>query len=337
MRVLVGAFGICVAAAVPAAEVTVKNDGLTDFSAGVIQAGFVTGEKAASWLTSPCTGNLVAVQVFWRSFTGGAPITIGDAVDIHRAGTFPTPGALAQSVLGPVLTDGVLNEYRYLDENNTIPLSVPVAQNETLVVAYTFGEDPPGGGPSVVNDADGIQPNRNAIYARIAPGTFAWFGSSALGVSGDWVIRAVVDCQAAAVQADVGVTIAAQPGAYTPGGALTYTITVANAGPSAATAVVVDTFPAAFTAPAWTCTTSGGGGCTASGSGNIADIVTLSAGGQATYIASGTVAPGTTGNLTHSAVAVVNAPATDPNQTNNTAASTVGPDNDIIFASGFDP
>ncbi len=337
MRAMFGVIGVCLAAAAPAAEVTVKNDGLTDFSAGVIQAGFVTGEKAASWLTSPCAGNIVAVQVFWRSLTGGAPITIGDAVDIHRAGTFPTPGVLAQSVLGPVLTDGVLNEYRYLDENNTIPLSVPVAQDETFVVAYTFSENPPGSGPSVVNDADGIQANRNAIYANLGSGLFTWFGSSFFGVNGDWVIRAVVDCQAAAVQADVGVTISSQPAAYTAGSALAYTITVANAGPAAATAVVVDTFPTAFTAPTWTCTASGGGSCSSSGSGNITDIVTLAAGGQVTYIASGTVAPGTTGNLTHSAVAVVNAPATDPNQTNNTATSTVGPDNDLIFASGFDP
>ncbi len=337
MRTGILAIGIGMAAAAPAAEVTVKNDGLTDFSAGVIQAGFVTGEKAASWLTSPCTGNVVAVQVFWRSFTGGAPITIGDAVDIHRAGTFPNPGALAQSVLGPVLTDGVLNEYRYLDENNTIPLSVPVAQNETFVVAYTFSEDPGPAGPSVVNDADGIQPNRNAIQARLGPGMFVWFNSQTLGVGGDWVIRAVIDCQAAAVQADVGVTITTQPAAYTPGQPLAYTITIANAGPSAATAVVVDTFPAAFTAPTWTCSASGGSSCGAGSSGSIADIASLASGGQAVYVASGTVAPGTSGTLSNSAVAVVNAPATDPNQTNNSATSNLEPDTDRIFANGFDP
>lgn len=336
MRALIGAMVLGVAAAAPAAEVTVKNDGLTDFSAGVIQAGFVAGEKAASWLTSPCTGNVVAVQVFWRSLFGGAPITIGEAVDIHRAGTFPNPGELALSVLGPVLSDGVLNEYRYLDENNTIPLAVPVAQNETFVVAYTFSEAPPGTGPSVVNDADGIQPNRNAIYARLGPGTFVWFNSQTLGVNGDWVIRAVVDCQAAAAQADVSASISTSPAAYTAGAPLAYTITIANAGPSAASAVVVDTFPAAYIAPVWTCTTTGGGSCTAGGSGNIADFVNLPVGGQVVYAVNGTVAPGTTGTLSNSVVAVVNAPATDPNQTNNTATANTEPDNDRIFADGFD-
>jgi len=337
MRAVIGAVAMAMAAAASAAEVTVKNDSLTDLSAGVIQAGFVAGEKAASWLTSPCTGNIVGVQVFWRSLSGGAAFVIGDAIDIHRAGSFPTPGELALSVLGPVMTDGVLNEFRYLDENNTIPISVPVAQNETFVVAYTFSENPPAVGPSVVNDSDGIQPNRNAIYAEISPGLFFWFGSQALGVNGDWVIRAVVDCQAAAAQADVSAAITASVPAYTAGAPLTYTITITNAGPSATNAAVVDTFPAAYTAPTWACMATGGGSCGASGSGNIADIASLPPNAQVVYTVNGTVAPGTTGTLANSVVAVVNAPVTDPNQTNNTATSTLEPDTDRIFADGFDP
>lgn len=337
MRAVIGAMALAMAAAAPAAEVTVRNDSINDLSAGVIQAGFVAGEKAASWLTSPCTGNIVAVQVFWRSLFGGSPFVIGDAIDIHRAGTFPVPGDLALSVLGPMMTDGVVNEFRYLDENNTIPLSVPVAQDETFVVAYTFSEDPPGSGPSVVNDTDGNQPNRNAIYAWLGGGTFVWFNSQTLGVNGDWVIRAVVDCQAAAAQADVSAALTASVPAYTPGAPLTYTITIANAGPSAASTVVVDTFPAAYTAPTWTCATTGGGTCTAGGSGNIADVVNLPASAQVVYTVNGTVAPGTTGTLANSVVAVVNAPVTDPNQTNNTATSTLEPDTDRIFADGFDP
>lgn len=332
-------FALVLAAHAGANEVTLKNDSLTDNSSGTIQAGFASGEKAAAWLTSPCDGNLVAVQVFWRSLFGGAAQSIEDSIDIYRAGTFPNPGDLAQEIGGPVLTDGVLNEYRYLDENNTIPLSVPVAQNETVAVALTFAEAPdPSEGPSVVNDADGIQPNRNAIYADLGGGNFMWFSNSTLGVNGDWVIRAVVDCQSGSTNANVGVAITADPSQYTAGAALTYTITISNAGPGAASSTtVVDSFPAAYSGVSWTCAASGGASCAASGTGTIAQTISLPAGGQAVYAVSGTVAAGTTSVLTNSATAVVGPPATDPDTSDNTATVDTSPaGNDVIFADGFE-
>lgn len=332
--------GIAIAMTAAANEVTIQNDSLANGSSGTIQAGFVAGEKAASWLTTPCDGNIVAVQVFWRSLLGNAPITIEDSIDIYRSGTFPEPGVLAQEIGGPVLTDGVMNEYRYLDENNTIPLIVPVVQNETFIVALTFAEAPdPSQGPSVVNDEDGIEPNRNAIYASLGGGNFGWFSNTALGVDGDWVIRAVVDCQSTSTDADVSVAMSADPPNYTAGDALTYTITVSNAGPAAANSTtVVDAFPPAYTGVTWTCAASGGASCTSSGSGTIAATVTLPVGSQVVYSVDGIVAVGTTGTLTNSATAVVAPPASDPDTTNNTATLDLDPalPNDVIFTDGFD-
>jgi len=328
------------ATAAPAAEVTVRNDSLDNNSSGTIQAGFVAAEKAAAWLTSPCGGNIVAAQIFWRSQNGGAARSIEDSIDIYRSGTFPTPGDLAQEIGGPALTDGVMNEFRYLDENNTIPLSVPVTQGETFVLALTFADAPdPSVGPSVVDDDDGIMPNRNAIYASLGGGQFGWFSNSTLGVTGDWVIRAVIDCQTSSNSADVNVSISADPPQYTAGSALTYTITIANAGPgSASGTTVVDSFPAAFTGPTWTCAGSGGGTCAASGSGTIAQTVALPAGGSVVYIARGTVAANASGTLTNTATAVVAPPASDPDTSNNTATLDVTPaSSDTIFANGFDP
>jgi len=327
------------ATAAQAAEVTVQNDSLTDNSSGTIQAGFVAGEKAAAWLTSPCDGNIVAAQIFWRSLTGTAQQSIEDSIDIYRSGTFPTPGDLAQEIGGPVLNDGVINEFRYLDENNTIPLSVPVQQNETFVLALTFAEAPdPTQGPSVVDDDDGIVPNHNAIYASLGGGQFGWFSNSTLGVTGDWVIRAVVDCQSSSNSADVGVSISADPPQYSPGSALTYTITIANAGPgNASSTTVVDSFPAAYTSPTWTCSGSGGGTCAASGSGTIAQTVALPAGGSVVYTVQGTVVANASGPLSNAATAVVAPPAVDPDTSNNTATLDVLPaSNDTIFADGFD-
>jgi uncharacterized repeat protein (TIGR01451 family) len=333
--------GIAIATLAAANEVTLQNDSLTDNSTGTIQAGFVPGEKAASWLTTPCDGNIVAVQVFWRSLFGNTGETIQSSIDIYRSGTFPVPGGLAQEIAGPVLTDGVLNEYRYLDENNTIPLLVPVVQDETFVVALTFAEAPdPAEGPSVVDDDDGIEPNRNAIYALIGVGDFQWFSNSMLGVTGDWVIRAVVNCAAGVNEADVGVTMSADPVQYTAGAALTYTITIANAGPAAAAnTTVVDAFPSDFTSASWTCAASGGASCAASGVGTIAQTVSLPAGSEIVYTVNGIVAAGTTGPLTNSATAVVGPPASDPDTTNNTASIETLPaaTDDVIFANGFDP
>ena len=333
--------GMALGAAASANEVTVQNDSLGDGGAGTIEAGFVANEKAAAWLTSPCGGNIVAVDVFWRSFFGTAPLTIEDSVDIYRSGTFPVPGDLAQEIGGPALTDGVLNEYRYLDENNTIPLIVPVSQDETFVVALTFADAPdPTLGPSVVIDEDGATPNANAIYASLGGGAYQWFANTSLGVNGDWVIRAVVDCQSVPAEADVAVTMSADPPQYTAGAPLTYTITVSNAGPAASSGTtVVDAFPADYDGVAWTCAPSSGASCPASGAGTIASSVSLPAGGAVVFTVAGTVAAGTTGTLSNTATAVVGAPQTDPATTNNSVTLDVDPlpaDDDTIFADGFD-
>jgi len=322
-----------------ASEITIQNDSLANGDSGTIQAGFVAGEKAAAWLTSPCDGNLVAVQVFWISLTGGTGETIQDSIDIYRSGDFPEPGDLAVEILGPVLNDGFMNEFRYLDEDNTIPLSVPVATGETVVVALGFLTAPnPALGPSVVTDEDGIHTGRNAIHASDGLGGFVWFASETFLVPGDWVIRAVVDCVSTPTDADVGVTMMVDPPQYIAGDTLIYTITVSNAGPAVSpSTTVVDVFPAQVLDVTWTCAASGGASCAATGSGMIADNVGLPSGSEVTYTVTGTIADGTTGTVTNSATAVVGAPASDPDTSNNTASVDVSPAvDDMIFSDGFE-
>lgn len=109
-----------------AEEVVVKNDSLADGGNGAIQAGFDAGESAAAWLTSPCNGRIVAVQIFWKSLTGGQPPSLEQSITIFGNGTFPQPGPILALLEGPVMTDGFINEFRYLDELNTIPIDVPI-------------------------------------------------------------------------------------------------------------------------------------------------------------------------------------------------------------------
>ncbi len=188
-------------AGVLAEEVTVQNDRLVEGGTGAIQGGFIAGESAAAWLTAPCDGSIVAVQVFWRSLLGSAPPSIEDSITVFAAGTFPTPGEVLlnspnpQPVILelPVMTDGVLNEFRFLDENQTIPLNVPILTGEVFVVSFKFAISPrPVLGPSVVTDTNGCQNLKNAIFA--IPG--GWVNACSLGLSGDFVIRAVIDCGA---------------------------------------------------------------------------------------------------------------------------------------------
>ena len=321
-------------------EVTVQNDSLTNSSQGVIVPGFAAGEAAATWLTSPCDGNLVGVDVLWRSLNGGAAQSVEQEIDIYDAGTFPGVGNLLQHIVGPVMTDGVINEYRYLDENQTMPLSVPVSQNQTYVVAFFFANPPnPMQGPSVVADT-GCQEGKNTLFGDLGGG-FAWFSSCTIGVSGDWVIRAVVDCQNVSTDADVSIAMNTVQPLYTHGSTLDYAIVLGNAGPGAVGSTsVVDVFPAAYTNVSWTCAATGGAACTsgASGTGNTIGSVSLQVGSQISYAVSGTVAPATTGSLTNSATAtaVVSSPSTDPNNSNNTATTNAGAISERIFADGFE-
>lgn len=123
-------------------------------------------------------------------------------------------------------------------------------------------------------------------------------------------------------QANLGITKTDGVATAAPGGAVTYTITSSNAGPSNATgATVSDTFPASLTCT-WTCAGAGGGTCTASGSGSINDTVNLPAGGSTTHTASCTVSQAATGTLSNTATVAAPAGVTDPTPANNSATDT---------------
>ncbi|HKE46705.1 MAG TPA: FG-GAP-like repeat-containing protein, partial [Rhodanobacteraceae bacterium] len=144
---------------------------------------------------------------------------------------------------------------------------------------------------------------------------------------------------AAGLEADVAVSLSANPTQYTAGDPLTYTITVTNAGPDAAENThVADDFPTAFTGASWSCVGSGGATCASSGSGNLDEDVSIPAGGQVVFNVNGTVAANATGQLVNTVTATVGAPADDPDTSNNTATLHTNPGNlpDEIFAGGFD-
>lgn len=316
-------------------EVTVQNDSLTDFDDAVIQAGFVANERAAAWMTSPCDGDIRAVQVLWRSLTGGAPISIEDSVTIHDSGTFPTPGTTLETIVAPVMTDGVINEFRFLDDMMAVPLIVPVTQDQEFVVSFRFAQTPPATGPSVVTDIDGCQEGSNGIFA-IPPNL--WFSSCLLGVTGDFVIRAVVDCDTLPQMGDLSIVKIAGAPTYTPGGPLDYTIVATNPGPGSATSVtVLDFFDSQLTNLSWLCQGSNGASCAASGNGNIAQPVNLPANSDVTFMVTTTVDAGASGVIENEAQIVVPVDFDDPNSANNMdSVSTLEAEMEIIFADSLE-
>src|SRR5512136_137187 len=107
-----------------ATEQTIKNDSVVDYGQAVIVGDFAPSEIAAVRLTAPISGTIVAVQVLWLEGTPGHLPVIESAIYIWQGNTFPAPGGELAFLDSPALTPGGFNEFRYLDEAGTIPLSV---------------------------------------------------------------------------------------------------------------------------------------------------------------------------------------------------------------------
>ena len=109
---------------------------------------------------------------------------------------------------------------------------------------------------------------------------------------------------------------------YIPGGSLTYTITVANTGPSDAPgSLVSDLIPVQFSSWEWSCTSITGfaSGCDSmtSFNGDFLDTINLPVGSSITYTVIAQIASSATGDLTNT-VTVSTAPnITDPTPGNN--------------------
>jgi uncharacterized repeat protein (TIGR01451 family) len=127
------------------------------------------------------------------------------------------------------------------------------------------------------------------------------------------------------------------PSVFTPGAAVSYSLVIRNAGPSAADGTSFsDTVPAAITGVSASCgAATGGAVCpsTVTVVGNVVSglIATMPAGSSVTITIGGTVAAAATGAITNSATLTLPVGTTDPDPTNNgsTTSGTVNSSADL--------
>ena len=121
-------------------------------------------------------------------------------------------------------------------------------------------------------------------------------------------VNDVTTCYIDNAPADLSITNSDGTATAVQGGSVIYTITASNGGPGAVSnASVSDNFPVDETCT-WTCSGAGGGTCTAAGSGNILDSVTLPIGGNVTYQATCAISLTASGSLSNTA-AISSTPA----------------------------
>jgi uncharacterized repeat protein (TIGR01451 family) len=226
--------------------------------------------------------------------------------------------------------------------SNRIVIGAPVKNTvfgDDAGVAYLFGRSgplwteqerllPPGG-----ND------NAQFGYAVVTYGDAVAVSARQEKTPGDLNSGSVYLYRA---RADLAVTKSDGQPTAVPGEPITYTIVASNDGPGDVTsATVVDVLPPVLQAAVWTCVASPGSLCSASGSGGIADVVDLAAGGTATYTLTATVSSAATGSLSNTVTVTPSGGAGDPNPANDSATDvdvlTPQADVGLVISDSADP
>ena len=245
-----------------------------------------------TWATGPQQAN------------AGSDVTY--TVNYRNGGTAPSDGTKLDFVTPPNTTFQAVS----LGAACTTP-----SVGQTGTVSCSLGSLPAGATDSFTVTVR--IPSGTATGTTITNGNYA---ISATGVSPLLGPKVQTRVTALVSYADLGVTISDGAAAVGWGQHLTYTIVVRNAGPSATTATVVDTMPAQLTNVSWTCSGSGGGLCTAAGTGSIHDGVTLPSGSRVTYTVQADVVAGSgSGSIVHKVTVTPGTGVTDPNSIDNTA------------------
>jgi hypothetical protein len=163
-----------------AVEMFLQNDGWIDGGAVYCQGGFAMGEEGAATL-GPVAATFTIEKI--RFLFCGDTLTRTVTLRIYLDSGNTNPGTEIYNADYQVTgADDALQEIDLSGENVTVP------GGGSIRVSFQFQH---AGLPNISRDDDGIVAGRNWINAT----GMGWVASATLGLTGDWVIRAIVDVQ----------------------------------------------------------------------------------------------------------------------------------------------
>ncbi|HEY7543548.1 MAG TPA: SBBP repeat-containing protein, partial [Blastocatellia bacterium] len=260
---------------------------------------------------SPTGGVLLYSTYFGGTDTGGrVDQAYGIALDcvdnilitgLTTTRDFPTTAGAVRATYGGDSGDAFLVKIN--------PSRSPASQ---LLYSTYLGGDNTDRGRSLAVDSDGAAyitgPTRSSNFPTANP-----FQSARAGVSDAFVSKI-------AFQSDLAITMTASPDPLVQNSNITYTITVTNNGPDAATKIVVtDDLPSVIGFVS--CSSTGGGVCNGSGNNGTVSIDEIAAGSSATVTLVATTSCAVIGSLANTAT--VESCSFDPSIANNSATLSV--------------
>ena len=282
--------------------------------------GLTTGDRCATALRDASHSRGRPIAFAWRTASDLA-ITKTDGVTSVAAGgsltyTITASNAGPDNATGAIVTD-------------TLPASLTGA---TWTCVGAGGGTCTAAGSGNINDTVNLPAGASVTYTVVAtvsaPATGTISNTATVTAPAGFIEahpanNTATDTDTVTQSGDLGITLSGTAGPVPPGAAVNYTLVARNPGPSNATGVAVaSTLAAQLQGLSWACVGSGGGTCTASGAGNVADTVNLPAGASVAYTLSGTVVPDATpGDATSTAALTPPAGFSDPSPTNNSASA----------------
>jgi uncharacterized repeat protein (TIGR01451 family) len=192
-----------------------------------------------------------------------------------------------------------------------------VCAQTTGTGGFSFNNDLPAGGLLSFTITADVAPDLASTDSLVNTAT-AEFTTPGM-TDPDPLNDSATDTDSVTPIADVRITKTNNTDAVVAGTAVTYTITVRNAGPSSATSVrVIDTLPASLLNATWTCSATGGT-CVAGGSGSINQLVSLSPDGVVVFTVRADLSPTATGTLSNTATVTSVSDYTDPDASSDEA------------------
>jgi uncharacterized repeat protein (TIGR01451 family) len=234
-------------------------------------------DNAGGSSITPSTGNVTPGQPLTYTIVAS---NAGPATLTGASVTDPFPANFTGASYTTVLAGGATDSNPTGTGNISDTVSLPVGASITYVVTGTVSSAATG---TLTNTAS-ITPTGGTPTSATDTDNIAQLSITKVDNAG-------------------GSSITPSTGNVTPGQSLTYTVVVHNSGTGSVTgASVTDPLPANFTSGTYTTVLAGGATDTKpTGSGNIADTVTLPAGATITYTVVGTVSSAATGSLTNTA------------------------------------